>query len=109
MEEKQWNILTLSEQPERIEAAAAWFHEKWNIPQQVYRESMEQSKECPKKIPQWYIAVGQDGRILGGLGVIENDFQEDFLFIIQKSSIYVNEYSVIIFNLSFLKGVGLTK
>ena len=39
----------------------------------------------------------------------ENDFQEDFLFIIQKSSIYVNEYSVIIFNLSFLKGVGLTK
>ena len=76
MEEKQWNILTLSEQPERIEAAAAWFHEKWNIPQQIYRESMEQSKEYPKKIPQWYIAVGQDGRILGGLGVIENDFHK---------------------------------
>mgnify|MGYP006922430311 CR=1 FL=1 len=42
-------------------------------PLDAYRESMEQSLSGGDPVPQWYLAV-EDGAILGGLGVIDNDF-----------------------------------
>lgn len=73
-----YSILRLSDHPGWIPAAADWFSEKWGISASVYRESME-SATAEKAIPQWYIAV-EDGvdkgntQIVGGLGVIANDF-----------------------------------
>lgn len=70
-----WEILDLREQPERLEQAAEWFHVKWGIPLAAYRESMEQCVRGIGPVPQWYMAV--DGcAIVGGLGVIENDFHD---------------------------------
>ncbi len=66
-------LLTLREQPARISKAAAWFHEKWGISAAVYQESMEQCTAHPAAIPQWYLAL-EDDHIVGGLGVIANDF-----------------------------------
>ena len=34
-------IVNLREYPELLNRAAAWFHEKWGIPLDTYRESME--------------------------------------------------------------------
>ena len=59
---------------ELIESASSWFHEKWGIPKQAYLESMQQAL-TGEKIPRWYVAV-ENGRFVGGLGVIENDFHE---------------------------------
>ncbi len=52
-----------------------WFHEKWGIPLSAYRKSMEECLLARKAVPQWYVAM-EDDRIIGGLGVIENDFHD---------------------------------
>ena len=66
-------IIRLKDQPELLTAAAQWFHEKWGIPPEAYLESMQQCLAGNHPVPQWYLALEQD-RIIGGLGVIENDF-----------------------------------
>lgn len=68
-------ILRLSERPALLPAAAQWFHEKWGIPLEAYRESMEESLTGKNPVPQWYLALEED-RIVGGMGVIENDFHD---------------------------------
>lgn len=67
------HIIRLKDQPELLTAAAQWFHEKWGIPLEAYLESMQQCLAGNHPVPQWYLALEQD-RIIGGLGVIENDF-----------------------------------
>ena len=56
-------FLKLREEPRRLEAAAAWFHQKWGIPQEAYRASMEACL-TGQGVPQWYLAV-EGERILG--------------------------------------------
>lgn len=66
-------IIRLIDQPERKEEMAAWFHEKWGIPLDAYLASMDACLSGAYPVPQWYAAL-QNGKIIGGLGVIENDF-----------------------------------
>lgn len=68
-----YKIIRLMDNPERKDQAAQWFHEKWNIPLSAYMESMEACLTNANPVPQWYIAM-ENGKIIGGLGVIENDF-----------------------------------
>lgn len=68
-----YEIVRLADRPEIKEQAAQWFHEKWGIPLAAYRESMEDCLKGIKAVPQWYAAM-ENNRIIGGLGVIENDF-----------------------------------
>lgn len=66
-------VTPLRERPELLVRAARWFHEKWNIPEGAYRESMEDSLRTDGPVPRWYVML--DGEtIIAGLGVIENDF-----------------------------------
>lgn len=54
---------------------AEWFHSKWGISKEAYLESMTESLAGAGAVPEWYVAI--DGkRIIGGLGVIENDFHD---------------------------------
>lgn len=66
-------ILRLREHPEMLELAVEWFHEKWNIPLQAYRQSMQTCISQQAAVPQWYLTMDGE-RILAGMGVIENDF-----------------------------------
>lgn len=68
-----YEIVQLRDRPAWKQRAAQWFHEKWGIPLAAYAESMDACITGSAPVPQWYIAVEQ-GRIIGGLGVIENDF-----------------------------------
>ena len=68
-----YQIIRLIDKPEMKEKMANWFSEKWSVPLQAYLDSMKDCLTRTKPIPQWYIAV-DDSRIIGGLGVIENDF-----------------------------------
>ena len=70
-----YQILKLREHPELAERAAIWFHEKWDIPLSAYQESIASCLTNSGAVPQWYLAV-DDREILGGLGVIENDFHD---------------------------------
>lgn len=69
-----YTFLTLRERPELKEPAAAWFHSKWGVPQEAYLECMNAylNRETENG---WYLCLEGD-RIVGGLGVIENDFHD---------------------------------
>ena len=54
---------------------AEWFHSKWKIPAEAYLESMEECRKKNGTVPQWY-AVMEGSTIVGGVGVIENDFHD---------------------------------
>lgn len=69
----EYEIVRLIDRPSVKERAARWFHEKWGIPLVAYEESMEECLAGNRPVPQWYVALEQ-GRIIAGLGVIENDF-----------------------------------
>lgn len=85
-----WEILNLRERPEWLERAAAWFHEKWGIPLAAYQESMAECIEGKSPVPQWYMAV-EAGAILGGLGIIENDFHDRKDLAPNVCAVYVEE------------------
>lgn len=68
-------IIRLKDYPEMKEQMADWFHEKWGIPREAYVESMDDCLNGRLPIPSWYVAVECD-RIVGGVGVIENDFHD---------------------------------
>lgn len=68
-------LVKLRAHGELAERAAVWFHDKWNIPLAAYRESIAECLENKNSVPQWYLAL-HDGKIVGGMGVIANDFHD---------------------------------
>ena len=66
--------LTLREIPEYLDSAALWFHRKWGVPKEAYLECMETYLQ-QKTEYGWYLCL-DDQQIVGGLGVIENDFHD---------------------------------
>ena len=69
-----YKIVKLKECPEKIEEAADWFREKWNIPKSAYLESMKASL-AGDRIQEWYLCLDGD-KIIAGMGEIENDFHD---------------------------------
>lgn len=68
-------LVTLRERPKFAKEAAIWFSGKFGVPVSAYEESMEECLSSDSPVPNWYMAI-KDGRIVGGMGVIENDFHE---------------------------------
>ena len=68
-----YEIVRITDSPELLETAARWFSEKWGIPLEEYTSSMEEAVAGDAPGPQWYLAL-EGERIVGGMGVIENDF-----------------------------------
>ena len=70
-----FKIIRISDMPLIKDRAADWFNQKWGIPREAYDESMSDALLNESTVPQWYVAL--DGaRIIGGAGVIENDFHD---------------------------------
>lgn len=71
---KEYSYITLMEKPEIKEAAAMWFHSKWGVPKEAYLECMDAylNKETKNG---WYLCLDGE-KIVGGLGVIDNDFHD---------------------------------
>ena len=66
--------ITLRDRPEMTEAAARWFHGKWGVPEEAYLACMRAYIALETEYG-WYLCLnGQE--IVGGLGVIENDFHD---------------------------------
>ena len=71
---KEYQYITLREQPERKYMAAAWFQSKWGVPKEAYLECMEAFLNRETEYG-WYLCLDGD-KIIGGMGVIENDFHD---------------------------------
>ena len=71
---KKYKYITLKEEPTIKELAAEWFHNKWGVPTEAYLECMDAYLRNETEYG-WYLCL--DGNlIIGGLGVIENDFHD---------------------------------
>ena len=69
-----YQYITLRERPDLKISAAEWFHSKWGVPTDAYLECMEAYLN-EKTEYGWYLCLN-DNQIIGGLGVIENDFHD---------------------------------
>ena len=70
----EFQYITLREMPEWKEPAAAWFHSKWRVPETAYLECMDAYLKGETEYG-WYLCLWGD-QLVGGLGVIENDFHD---------------------------------
>lgn len=100
------SIIKISECPWLAKAAANWFHAKWGIPLKAYTESINECihKKLPQTaaaslqsepavasaVPQWYVVLEGD-KIIGGCGVIENDFHNRKDLTPNVCAVYVEE------------------
>ena len=100
---EHYKIVSIQQHPELKGPAAGWFHEKWGIPREAYAGSMEEALKNESPVPRWYVAVAgsMDGpaqgggslrpKIIGGLGVIENDFHNRKDLAPNVCAVYVEE------------------
>ena len=70
----QYQFITLREQPILIDEAASWFSSKWRVPKEAYLECMNAYLNQETELG-WYLCLNND-QIIGGLGVIDNDFHD---------------------------------
>ena len=66
------SYVTLRQRPELRDAGALWFHDRWGVPEEAYRACMEAYLKGETEYG-WYLCLDGE-RIVGGLGVIDNDF-----------------------------------
>lgn len=85
-----YRIIKIQEHHELKNYAANWFHEKWNIPLEAYLESIDECMKNKTPVPQWYIVIIGD-KIVGGLGVIENDFHNRKDLTSNVCAVYVED------------------
>jgi len=70
----EYRYVSLREIPELEDTAAEWFHSKWGVPKKAYLKWMEDYLNYETELG-WYLCL-TDGKIIGGMGVIENDFHD---------------------------------
>ena len=67
-------VIILRDRKELKDKAAQWFHEKWGVPKEAYLECMDAYLSGETEFG-WYLCMDGE-KIVGGLGVIENDFHD---------------------------------
>ncbi len=68
----EYIYLTLRENKKLKEPASSWFHNKWGISKEDYLKCMEDYINNKTEYG-WYLCLHRD-KIIGGVGIIENDF-----------------------------------
>ena len=76
--------------PEAREEIASWFHERWHVPLEAYRESITACLGEETGIPQWYVVV-RGSSIIAGCGVIDNDYNDRKDLAPNVCAVYVDE------------------
>ncbi len=71
---KEYKYINLREVPTMKEEAAEWFHSKWSAPKEAYLACMEAYLNGETEYG-WYLCLDGE-KIVGGMGVIENDFHD---------------------------------
>ncbi len=70
----EYRYIKLREKPALKNAAAEWFHNKWGVPAEAYLACMNDYLD-QKTEYGWYLCMDGE-KIIGGMGVIENDFHD---------------------------------
>ena len=67
-------FVTLRDRPELEDVAAEWFHGKWGVPKEAYLACMDSYLRGETEY-EWVLCLDGE-KIVGGIGVIENDFHD---------------------------------
>ena len=86
--EKDLEIIKV-EKEEQIIKAAKYFSNKWGVPLEAYIDSMRESF-VSSPVPSWFY-IEKEGQIIGGIGIIENDFHERKDLTPNLCALYVKE------------------
>lgn len=81
--------IDLALMPQLKERAAEWFHSKWGVPTEAYLECMNAYLNNETQYG-WYLCLDGE-KIVGGLGVIENDFHDRKDLTPNVCAVYTNE------------------
>ena len=84
-----YQYITLREQPDQKLPAATWFHCKWGVPVEAYLDCMEAYLKGETELG-WYLCLDGDA-IVGGMGVIENDFHNRPDLTPNVCAVYIEE------------------
>ena len=74
MRREELAYITLRDRPELEREAAAWFHDKWGVPEEAYLACMDAYLGGETEYG-WYLCLDGE-KIVGGMGVIDNDFHD---------------------------------
>ena len=69
-----YQYITLRDKPEYKQTAAEWFNSKWGVPTEAYLECMDAYLTGETELG-WYLCLDGE-KIVGGMGVIKNDFHD---------------------------------
>lgn len=73
-----YKIISIRNCPNYSERAIDWFASKWGIDRKEYEKSIydciNNNNNNNESLPQWYLAVDEDDEIIGGCGLVQNDF-----------------------------------
>ena len=86
---ESFKYITLREYPELKEKAASWFSSKWGVPKEAYLSCMDDYLN-KKTEYGWYLCINEN-KIIGGLGVIDNDFHDRKDLTPNICAVYVEE------------------
>lgn len=84
-------IKKVSDNSDLKEEAAQWFSRKWSVDKELYRQSLDLSIKKKDKVPQWYLLLNENDEIIGGAGVIDNDFHKRKDLTPNICALYVEE------------------
>ena len=86
---KDYKYIDLKHYPNLLDEAAFWFSTCWGIPKEAYLECMQDYLNDITNYG-WYLCL-DDNKIIGGLGVIKNDFHNRVDLYPNICAVYVNE------------------
>ncbi len=87
----QYKIISIRYRPEYSERAIDWFASKWGIDRIEYEKSFNDCLDKNESLPQWYLAIGENDEIIGGCGLIQNDFVDRTDLFPYLCALYVEE------------------
>ena len=88
-------IISLKDEPTFKEKASKYFSSKWNISSSIYLKSIQEFINNDEKTiyPRWYLLINKknNNEIIGGIGVIKNDFHLEKRLSPNICALYINE------------------
>ena len=91
MSQIKYKIISIKDNPIYSERAIPWFASKFGIDRKEYKKSFDDCINKNEKLPKWYIMVDEQGEIIGGCGLIQNDFVDWTDLFPYLCALYVEE------------------
>ena len=91
MSKVNYRIISIKNNPGYSVRGIDWFASKFGIDRKEYERSFDDCINKNDALPQWYLMIDEDGEIIGGCGLIRNDFVDRTDLFPYLCALYVEE------------------